>query len=104
MHYRITRLRDPTCERLHTVIVAQIIPSQDDALNQRIQTYNAAIPALVRARANASKHVVLIDMNSVIGNSPNYKTALLNDTWHPNPAGYALMAQTWYGLLAPLLH
>ena len=86
------------------VIVAQIIPSQDDALNTRIQTYNAAIPAVIQTRASAGKHVLLVNMYPVIASNPSYKTALLNDTWHPNSAGYALMAQVWYGVLGPLLH
>ena len=43
-------------------------------------------------------------MYPIIGSNPTYKTALLNDTWHPNSAGYALMAQAWYGVLGPLLH
>lgn len=86
------------------VIVAQIIPSQDDALNGRIQTYNAAIPAVVQARSNAGKHLLLVNMYPALASNPNYKTALLNDTWHPNAAGYAQMAQVWYGALGPLLH
>jgi lysophospholipase L1-like esterase len=86
------------------IVVAQIIPSQDDALNSRIQTYNATIPALVQTRVAAGKHLLLVNMYPVIASNPNYKTALLNDMWHPNTAGYALMAQTWYGVLGPLLH
>jgi len=46
----------------------------------------------------------LVDMYPVIAKNPSYKTALLNDTWHPNSAGYALMAQVWYAVLGPLLH
>ncbi|MEO7035094.1 MAG: SGNH/GDSL hydrolase family protein [Polyangiaceae bacterium] len=86
------------------IVVAQIIPSQDDALNTRIQTYNAAIPAVVQARVSAGKHLLLVNMYPVIASNPSFKTALLNDTWHPNSAGYALMSGVWYGVLGPLLH
>ncbi len=42
----------------HTlIVVAQITPTMQDPLNARIQTYNAAIPAVVQTRAQAGKHV-----------------------------------------------
>ena len=85
------------------IVVAQPIPSQDDALNLRLQTYNAAIPAVVKTRADAGKHILLVDMYSVLTANANYKTALLNDTWHPNTAGYTLLGARWYEVLASFL-
>ena len=85
------------------LVVAQLVPSQDDALNSRIQTYNAAIPAVVKARADAGKHILLVNMYPVIANTATYKTTLLADTWHPNSAGYTLMGQAWYDVLSGLL-
>ena len=82
------------------LVVAQPIPSQDDALNLRLQSYNAAIPAIVKARADAGKHILMVDMYSVIAANANYKTALLQDTWHPNTAGHALLGARWYAVLA----
>ena len=82
------------------IVVAQPIPSQDDALNQRLQTYNAAIPAVVKARADAGKHILIVDMYPVIAADPNYKTTLLQDTWHPNQAGHNLLGARWYEVLA----
>jgi lysophospholipase L1-like esterase len=82
------------------LVVAQPIPSQDDALNQRIQTYDGAIPAVVSVRASAGKHILLVDMYSVIANNANYKTQLLQDTWHPNAAGHALLGARFYEVLA----
>ena len=85
------------------LVVAQIIPSQTDTLNTTIQAYNAAIPALVQARATAGKHVVMVDMYDAFAADANYKTADLSDDLHPNDSGYALMAGVWYTKLAPLL-
>ena len=85
------------------LVVAQIIPTRTDTTNTRIQTYNAAIPALVQARANAGKHILRVDMYMTYTARADYKTALLVDDLHPNPAGYALMGQTWYGVIAPYL-
>jgi lysophospholipase L1-like esterase len=85
------------------LVVAQPIPSQDDALNLRLQTYNAAIPAIVKARADAGKHILVVDMYSVIAANANYKTALLQDTWHPNAAGHTLLGARWYAMLASSL-
>jgi lysophospholipase L1-like esterase len=82
------------------LVVAQPIPSQDDALNQRLQTYNAAIPAVVKTRADAGKHILLVDMYAVLAADPSYKTSLLQDTWHPNQAGHNLLGARWYEVLA----
>jgi lysophospholipase L1-like esterase len=57
----------------------------------------------VQARADAGKHIVRVDMYSTYTAHADYKTALLVDDLHPNPAGYALMGQTWYGVIAPYL-
>jgi hypothetical protein len=81
------------------VILAQIVPSRTDGTNQAIQTYNAAIPALVTARQNQGRHIVLVDMYGAFTSDQNYKTALLADNLHPNEAGYAHMARTWYAAL-----
>ena len=85
------------------LVVAQITPSQTDSLNTAIQTYNAAIPALVQARAAAGKHVTMVDMYDAFTAGANYKTADLSDSVHPNDAGYALMAGVWYAKIGALL-
>src|SRR5689334_11199733 len=69
------------------VIVAQIVPSTDDALNQRIAKYNAAIPAIVTARADAGKHIIMVDMYTAFTKNADYKSAYMNDTLHPKDAG-----------------
>ena len=51
---------------------------------KRLQTYNAAITAVVKARADAGKHILIVDMYSVLAADPNSKTALLQDAWPPN--------------------
>jgi lysophospholipase L1-like esterase len=102
---RLGNLIDGIYAQLPTVllVVAQIIPTQDDTINARIQTYNAGIPAVVQTRADAGKHIRLVDMYSVIASNANYKTALLQDTWHPNSNGYALLGAAWYSALSDAL-
>lgn len=85
------------------IVVAQPIPSQDDALNGRIQTYNSAIPAVVQARADAGRRIRVVDMYPVIASNPNFKSELLQDTWHPNVAGHALIGAAFYGVIEDLL-
>jgi lysophospholipase L1-like esterase len=85
------------------VVVAQLIPTRTDSLNVEVQAYNAAIPAMVSARANAGKHITTVDMYSAFTANPNYKNALLFDGLHPNDAGYALMAQVWYRAISKYL-
>jgi lysophospholipase L1-like esterase len=85
------------------LVVARPIPSQDDALNLRLQSYGAAVPDVVKARTDLGKHILVVDMYPVIAANPNYKTTLLQDTWHPNSAGYTLLGARWYDMLASSL-
>ena len=102
---RLGALIDSIFAKLPNVllVVAQIIPSQDDALNGRIQTYNAAIPALIKTRADAGKHLLLVDMYAPFAAVANYKTLLLKDTWHPNAAGDVILGARWYSVLTSSL-
>ena len=75
---------DPTA----TVIVAQLICANDPNVQALINSYNAQIPGIVQARANAGKHVFMVSMNTLT-------TADLSDTIHPNDGGYQKMADVW---------
>jgi lysophospholipase L1-like esterase len=86
------------------VVLARITPTQDDTVNARAQTYNNAMPALVQTRVAAGKHILLVDMYAAFTANANYKTMLMNDTLHPNDAGYMVMAQTWYAAIRDYLH
>lgn len=85
------------------IVVAQPIPSREDALNTRIQTYNATIPAVVQARADAGRHIRLVDMYAPFVAVSDYKTSLLKDTWHPNEDGHAILGERWYSALEDVL-
>jgi hypothetical protein len=85
------------------VVVAQIVPGRQDSLNNRIMTYNAAIPGLVATRAAAGRHIISVDMYGAFTRDANYKTALLADDLHPTAAGYTRMAETWYAAIGSLL-
>jgi lysophospholipase L1-like esterase len=88
------------------LVVAQIVPQRKatpDTKNMQVQAYNAAIPGLVKTRADAGKHVTTVDMFGAFRANPNYSTALLNDGLHPNDAGYDVMASTWYEEIGSLL-
>jgi subtilisin family serine protease/lysophospholipase L1-like esterase len=75
------------------VLVAKITPSTEPTIQSRIDTYNAAIPAIVAAKGS---HVRLVDMTNVT-------TADLDDTLHPNDTGYAKMSDRWYPVLTGVL-
>jgi lysophospholipase L1-like esterase len=88
----------------HTlIVVAQITPTMQDPLNARIQTYNAAIPGVVKGRLDAGKHVLLVDMYDAFVADKSYKTTLLYDRLHPNIAGFEKMADTWNTVLHDLV-
>jgi lysophospholipase L1-like esterase len=78
------------------IVLAQIVPTRQDDENTLDQAYNAAMPELVRTRAAAGTHIVLVDMYSAFTQNANYKTDLLANDLHPTDAGYAVMANVWW--------
>ncbi len=86
------------------LVLAKIVPSQDDNVNARIQAYNSAMTRLVNDRVAEGKHIALVDMyEAFVSRSPQYKTQFLADTLHPNDAGYSVMAGVWYEAIGHLL-
>ena len=75
------------------VFVAQIIP-MSVCCASTVRTFNAALPALVQTRANAGKHVHLVDMYDALTTAD-----LAADGVHPTAAGYGKMATVWYTAL-----
>ena len=73
-----------------TILVAQLTPIANQAAEALVQTFNAAVPGVVAARANAGKHVLTVDMSSYVPASDLY------DGLHPDDVGYNLMAECWY--------
>ncbi len=81
------------------LVVAQIIPLP--WAESSVVTYNAAIPGLVQQRANAGKHVLLVDMNTGFPTSNGYGS----DNIHPNDTvGYPWMGDRWYTTIKAYLH
>jgi lysophospholipase L1-like esterase len=80
------------------LVVAQIIPLGYGA-NDVIKAYNQSIPGLVQERANAGKHITMVDMFT--GFTPG--TMLGSDSIHPNSTGYKFMADHWYSVIGSLL-
>lgn len=90
-----------------TIVVGQPPPSRGDGsrgddvgASARIKAFNDAIPAVVRARADAGKHIHLVDMYAPFASN---KAALMADQWHPNAAGYAIIGTRWYSTIESLL-
>jgi lysophospholipase L1-like esterase len=84
------------------VVVASIIPIKGDS-SQRIQSYNAAIPGLVSARAATGKHVVFADNYAAFVKDASWASSQMADNLHPNDAGYAVLGRGFYGAIAALL-
>jgi lysophospholipase L1-like esterase len=85
------------------IVVAQMVPTTSNDINTRVMAYNSAIPGLVKARADAGKHVIMVDMYAAFTKNADYKTAYMQDTLHPKDAGYVVMANTWYEAIGKLL-
>lgn len=84
-------------------VVAQIVPTTDDNTNQRVRAYNMAIPALVKARQDQGKHVIMVDMYGALTANAQYKTQYFADKLHPNVNGLTVMANTWWEAIGELL-
>ena len=76
------------------VLVAQIVPSGYAPTEARILTFNKAVLDVVEQRANAGKHVLLVDMFDALNSSTDF-----TDYLHPNDRGYGKMADTWYNAI-----
>jgi lysophospholipase L1-like esterase len=76
------------------VFVSTIIPL--NGADSQVRTYNAAIPGIVQSKANAGRHVHLVDM------FPALTLADLADGVHPNAGGYSKMATVWFNALRPV--
>lgn len=77
------------------LVVAKIIPLPSRTSD--IDTYNAAMDAIVAEKVDAGKHVLLLDLNS------DYPDGQLPDNIHPSADGYAWMGEQWYETIAPYL-
>ena len=84
------------------VVLAQIVPTVSEAEDGAVVAYNAAMPALVEARARAGKHIVLVDMHAALKKNANFAVDYMTDNLHPSDAGYAVMGRVWYAALGPL--
>lgn len=75
-----------------TVLVAKIIPMRGlrDFLNGEVNFFNSQIDAIVNARWLSGYEVYSVDQHTGFS-----KTAHMADDWHPNDAGYELMASRW---------
>lgn len=78
------------------IVVSLVIPTQDDDLNAKTQIFNNELTEIVNARKERGEHLMLVDMYSVFSANDNYKSQWLYDRWHPNNAGYKVMADVWY--------
>src|SRR5579872_87728 len=81
------------------LVVAQITPLANSTWEAQVMTYNAAIPALVQARAAMGKHVAMVDMHTGFMTS----TMLSSDGVHPNMTGYDHMGDVWYAAIKNVL-
>ncbi|MDX2052933.1 MAG: GDSL-type esterase/lipase family protein [Polyangiaceae bacterium] len=104
---RLGELLDATVQTFPSALVAVAtnIPFRNTGTmyNQKGAPYNALIPQVVSARAAQGKHVILVDQNSAFLADPSYEVNLMADDDHPNSAGYAIMADTWYAAIGALL-
>lgn len=79
------------------ILVAQIVPQGDSAINKKVVQYDNAIPALVAQKVVLGQKVEYVDMYDAV------PVSYVSDHIHPNTTGYALMAHVWYRALTTIL-
>jgi lysophospholipase L1-like esterase len=72
------------------LVVSTLLPIADPAANARVRQFNRFLPDVVAARAKLGHHILLVDIAGFL--DPHHDFA---DGVHPNPAGYAKMAEVW---------
>lgn len=81
------------------VVVAKITPLSNSSWNTTIKTYNDAIPGVVKTRADAGKHVIVVDCNT------GFTSGMLSsDGVHPQKSGYDFMGDVFYSAISSVLH
>ena len=77
------------------IMVSTLVPSGDPGRNVKVDAFNADVRTLV---AQKGGRVHLVDVNRAVPVSD-----LTSDKIHPNDAGFAKMADSWFQALRPLL-
>ena len=77
------------------LFVATILPQKAPRAGwEKVDVYNASLPAIVAAQKAAGKRITLVDMHAAITTDD-----LLPDGVHPNQAGMEKMAAAWFATL-----
>ena len=81
-----------------TILLAQLIPVDNEGRNVAIRSLNDAILVLAESKHNESSSVRVVDQ--FFGFDPKLDTY---DGLHPNPTGEEKMAQNWFSALEEIL-
>ena len=74
------------------ILIAQLIPSSNGAVNAQIDLLNALIPDLAD-ESTPDSPVIIVDHNT------GFDLQWLDDLYHPDATGQAFMAQQWFDAL-----
>ncbi|KAG9242059.1 SGNH hydrolase-type esterase domain-containing protein [Calycina marina] len=77
-----------------TILVSQLTTSTNATIADRIEEFDTALVPIVKSRADAGKHIALVDMSKILDTKRDF-----HDNIHPNNAGYAKIADAWYNAL-----
>jgi lysophospholipase L1-like esterase len=77
------------------VYVALMIPCTIDTEDAIITDYNNALAARLNTLRATKPNLFTVDMNTAFKENPSWETQYMFDAFHPNDAGYAVMAQVW---------
>ncbi len=84
-----------------TILLCKLIPRLETPANEYLanQELNSLIEDLYNTKKNQGYYIYLVDQYSAFWNNSNWRTEYMIDNVHPNDAGYAVMAQTYFSVL-----
>ncbi|MDZ7374284.1 MAG: Ig-like domain-containing protein [candidate division KSB1 bacterium] len=92
----VTRILDYNPQM--TVLLVSLLP-RTDALDSKAEEISRAIQNLASSKREAGYRLYFVGLYYMMKAQPNWNTALMADAFHPNDAGYALMAEGIFHVL-----
>jgi lysophospholipase L1-like esterase len=78
------------------IYVALIIPSTISTDDAVITNYNSVLASRVISLQATKPNLFIVDINTALQQNPFWRTDYMSDAFHPNDAGYEVMAQEWF--------
>jgi lysophospholipase L1-like esterase len=84
-------------DNAHYIFLCSLIPRKD-AKDGTTTQLNTLIQTLITEKKNAGYNILYVGQNEAFKVNPNWATLYMEDDYHPNNAGYQVMAQVYFNV------